>query len=113
MIYAAIASGVLLAISIARIVFLNSEVEILDDAGEKLQKVIEPEEAKYPIDYSTSETFVASQEKMPEQLQDEETEYAWATNARDLKKEGRTLWFGLAALSLIALVTSFIEFLRS
>ncbi|HEX7405684.1 MAG TPA: hypothetical protein VF307_07155, partial [Candidatus Nanopelagicaceae bacterium] len=62
MIYAAIASGVLLAISIARIVFLNSEVEILEDAGEKLQKVIEPEEAKYPIDYSTPETFVASQE---------------------------------------------------
>lgn len=113
MIYAAIASGVLLSISIARIVFLNSEVEILEDAGEKLQKVIEPEEVKYPIDYSTPETFVVSQEKMPEQLQEEETEYAWATNARDLKKEGRTLWFGLAALSLIALVTSFIEFVRS
>jgi phosphoribosyl-ATP pyrophosphohydrolase len=113
MIYAAMVAGILLAISIARIVYLNSEVEILDDAGEKLQKVIEPEEAKYPIDYSTLETAAASHDRIPEVLQEEETEYAWATNARDLKKEGRTLWYGLALLSLIGLVTSFIEFLRS
>jgi len=113
MIYAVMVAGILLAISTARIVFLNSEVEILDDAGEKLQKVIEPQEPNYPIDYSTPETFIASQEKMPEELQEEETEYAWATNARDLKKEGRTVWYGLALLSLIGMVAAFIEFIRS
>ena len=113
MIYAVMVAGILLAISTARIVFLNSEVEILDDAGEKLQKVIEPQEVKYPIDYTTPETIVASQKEMPQDLQEEETEYAWATNARDLKKEGRTIWYGLALLSLVAMVAAFIGFVRS
>ena len=113
MIYAAMLAAVLFAISMARIVLLNSEVEILETAGEKLQKVIEPQEAKFPIDYSTPESIAASQENMPEALQEEETEYAWATNASDMKKGGRTLWWGLALLSVIAFVTAFIGFIRS
>ena len=113
MIYAAMLAAILFAISIARIVFLNSEVEILDTAGEKLQKVIEPQEAKFPIDYTTPETIAASQDKVPEELQEKETEYAWATNASDMKKGGRTLWWGLALLSIIAFVTAFIGFIRS
>jgi hypothetical protein len=113
MIYAAMLAAVLFAISMARIVFLNSEVEILETAGEKLQKVIEPQEAKFPIDYSTPESIATSQENMPEALQEEETEYAWATNASAMKKGGRTLWWGLALLSVIAFVTAFIGFIRS
>jgi phosphoribosyl-ATP pyrophosphohydrolase len=113
MIYAAMLAAILFAISIARIVFLNSEVEILDTAGEKLQRVIRPQEEKYPIDYTTPETIASSQEKLPEELQEEETEYAWATNASELKKEGRTLWWGLALLSVVAFVTAFIGFIRS
>jgi len=113
MIYAAMLAAIVFAISMARIVYLNSEVEILDDAGEKLQKVIEPQEEKFPIDYTSPETVAASQEKIPEVLQEEETEYVWATTARDIKKEGRTLWYGLALLSFVALVTALVEFIRS
>lgn len=113
MIYAAIAAAIVFAISVARIIFLNSEVETLDTAGVKLQKVIKPLEAKFPIDYTTPETIAASQEKIPEELQEEETELAWATTARDLKKEGRTVWYGIAILSLIAFITAFVDLLRS
>ena len=113
MIYAAIVAAALFAISVARIFFLNSEVKTLDTAGTKLEMVIKPQAVKYPIDYTTPETYAASQEKMPQELQEEETEYAWATAARDLKKEGRTLWYGIAILSLVALVTEFIELIKN
>jgi hypothetical protein len=90
MIYAAIVAAAILTISIWRIVFLNSEVKTLDNAGIKLKKAIKPQER-----------------------QEAETEYAWTTNARDLKKEGRTMWYGLALLSLVVLITAVIELLKN
>lgn len=113
MIYATILVAVLLVISIARIVFLNSEIKTIDTAGVKFHALIASWEAQYPIDYTTPETYAASKEKMPKELQEAETEYAWATNARDSKKEGRTIWYGCALLSLIALIAALVELMRS
>lgn len=38
-----------------------------------------------------------------------ETEREWATNARDSKKESRTIWFGASAMALIALIAAIVE----
>ncbi|MEK6648038.1 MAG: hypothetical protein AABY37_01835 [Actinomycetota bacterium] len=113
MIYATILVAALLAISIARILFLNAEIKTIDMAGVKFHALIASWEAQYPIDYTTPETYAASKEKMPKELAEAETEYAWATNARDSKKESRTIWYGFALLSLVALVTASIELIRN
>lgn len=104
MIYGAILAAVLLAISIARIVFLNSEIRTLDTAGVKFHTLIGAWEAENPIDYTTPETYATSKEKMPKELQEAETEYSWLSNERDSKKESRTVWCGGAFLALVALV---------
>lgn len=113
MIYVTILVAALLAISIARIVFLNSEIKILDTAGVKFHALIGSQEAQYPIDYTTPETYAASKEKMPKELQEAETEYAWLSNARDSKKESRTIWYGFTLLFAVALVAASIELIRS
>jgi fructoselysine-6-P-deglycase FrlB-like protein len=38
-----------------------------------------------------------------------ETEREWATNARDSKKESRTIWLGASAMALIALIAAIVE----
>ena len=38
-----------------------------------------------------------------------ETEREWASNARDSKKESRTMWLGASAMALVALVTAIVE----
>jgi hypothetical protein len=37
-----------------------------------------------------------------------ETEREWATNARDSKKESRTVWLGASAMALIAFVAAIV-----
>lgn len=37
------------------------------------------------------------------------TEREWATNARDSKKESRTIWLGASAMALIAFVAAIVE----
>ncbi len=108
MVYAMISAAALLAISIARIIFLNSEIKTLDAAGVKFHALIGPWEAENPIDYTTPETYAASKEKMPKDLQDAETEYAWLSNERDSKKESRTIWYGCAILFLAVTVITLI-----
>ena len=113
MIYATILVAVLLAISIARIILLNSEIKTIDTAGVRFHGRIASREAQFPIDYTTPETYTASMEKMPKELQEAETEYAWVTNASDSKKESRTMWRGFALLFLVALVAASIELIRN
>ena len=95
MIYATIAVALLFGISIGRIFSLNKEIKELDAAGRKFHKVVD----------SKNDGSVASQEA--------ETEYEWATNARDLKKESRTVWSGFALLFIIAMIAGIIEGLRT
>lgn len=113
MIYATILVAALLAIAIARIIFLNSEIKTLDTAAVKFHTLVGSEEARYPIDYTTSETYAASIEKLPKELQEAETEYAWAMNARDSKKGSRTIWYGCALLLLVALGAASVELIRN
>lgn len=103
MIFATILAAVFLAISVARIISLNSEIKTFETAGVKFHTLIASWEAENPIDYTTPESYAASKEKMPKELQEVETEYAWLSNERDLKKESRTIWYGCAFLSLVAL----------
>ncbi|OIQ73003.1 hypothetical protein GALL_453640 [mine drainage metagenome] len=84
-----IVTAVLLAASSARIVFLNSEIKTLEASCVEFQARI-----------------ATWGDKSPKDLQEAETEYAWLTNERDSKKESRTIWYGAALLSLIALVIS-------
>lgn len=113
MIYAMIFTATLLVICSGRIVYLNSEIRTLKSAGEKFRSVLEAWEAEFPIDYSTPETIAASKARMPKDLQDAETEYAWATNALDSKKGSRTIWLGADLLCLIGLIAISIELSKS
>jgi hypothetical protein len=100
-IYVTILAALLLVFSIIRIVSLNAEVGALDTAGTKTQELVTSWEAKNPLDASSPEAFAASKSKMPQDIQEAETEYLWLWNERDSKKESRTLWFGGAILALV------------
>lgn len=113
MIYAVILTATLLVLCLGRVVYLNSEIRTINNAGLKFRSLLEKWEAEFPIDYSTSETISASKAKMPKDLQDAETEYLWATNALDSKKQARTIWYGGAILSLAGLTAAFVEITRS
>ena len=107
MVYATIFVALILALSIARIVFLNSEIKTLDSASEKFLALVDSWRASSP----KGDTALAHE--MPKEIQEAETEYEWATNARDSKKESRTIWLGAALMALIALVTAVVELSRN
>jgi hypothetical protein len=50
---------------------------------------------------------------MPKEIQEAQTEYEWAVNARDSKKESRTIWLGASAMALVALIAAIIELAQS
>lgn len=52
---------------------------------------------------------VAVAHEMPKEIQEALTESEWAVNARDSKKESRTIWLGASVMVLIALVTAVVE----
>jgi hypothetical protein len=101
MIYVTVLAALLLVFSIVRIVSLNAEVGTLETAGTKTQELVTSWEAKNPLDATSPETFAASKSKMPQDVQEAETEYLWLRNERDSKKESRTLWFAGAILALV------------
>lgn len=103
MIYATILVALVLALCIARIFFLNSEIKALDLAGEKFESQVEEWRA------TSAKGGIAVVHEMPKEIQEALTESEWATNARDSKKESRTIWLGASAMALIALVTAIVE----
>lgn len=103
MIYATILLALILALCIARIYFLNTEVKALDDAGEKFASQVESWRD------SSAKGGVAVVHEMPKEVQEALTESEWANNARDSKKESRTIWMGASLMVLIALITSIVE----
>lgn len=113
MIYALILVATLLILCLGRVVYLNSEIRTIKNAGVKFRRLLEKWEAEFPIDYSSPESISASKARMPKDLKDAETEYAWATNALDSKKGARTIWYGATLLSLVGLVAAFVEVIRS
>lgn len=107
MTYATIFVALVLALCITRIYFLNSEIKALDKAGKKFSHEVEAWRS------ASAKGGVAVTHEIPKEVQEAQTEYEWATNARDSKKESRTIWFGAAALALIALITAIVELSRN
>lgn len=107
MIYVAILAALLLVGSIARIFSLNSEIKTLEKTGDGLQARIASWESENPIDFTSPDTYAETKARMPKELQEAEVEFEWFSNERDSKKESRTIWFGAAALLLIATVIAF------
>ena len=103
MIYATIFLALILALCIARIYYLNSEVMTLNLAGEKFSTQVEVWRTM------TATGGVAVVHDMPKEIQEALTESEWAINARDSKKESRTIWLGASVMVLIALVTAIVE----
>ena len=103
MIYATIFLALILALCIVRIYYLNSEVKTLNLAGEKFSRQVEVWRAMSP------KGGVAVVHEMPKEIQEALTESEWAINARDSKKESRTIWRGASLMVLIALVTAIVE----
>jgi hypothetical protein len=110
-IYVTIVAALFLVFSIVRIVLLNAEVRTLDAAGARTQQVVASWEAVNPLDAASPETYAASKAKMPQDIQEAETEYLWLWNERDSKKESRTIWFGAAILALaVGVIALFVHF---
>lgn len=107
MTYATVFVALVLALCIARIYFLNSEIKTLGVAATKFSGQVETWRSTSP------KGGVAVTHEMPKEIQEAFTEFEWATNARDSKKESRTIWLGAAAMALIALVTAVIELSRN
>jgi hypothetical protein len=103
MIYATIFLALILLLCIARIYFLNSEVKELDRAGEMFASQVETWRQ------ASAKGGVAVVHEMPKEIQEALTESEWAINARDSKKESRTIWLGASVMALIALVTAIVE----
>jgi hypothetical protein len=103
MIYATIFVALILALCLARIFYLNSEIKELNLAGEKFGHQVEAWQAM------SAKGGVAVAHEMPKEIQEALTESEWAINARDSKKESRTIWLGASAMALIALVTAIVE----
>ncbi len=103
MIYTTILLALIFVLCLARIHFLNSEVKELDLAGRKLSAQIDHWSS------GAAKGGVAVTHEAPVEIQEVQTEYEWATNARDSKKESRTIWLGASAMALIALVAAIVE----
>lgn len=103
MIYATIFVALVLISCLVRIYFLNSEVKELDAGARDFQRVIEHWAS------TSAKGGVAVTHEMPKEIQEAQTEYEWAVNARDSKKESRTIWLGASAMALIALVAAIVE----
>jgi hypothetical protein len=110
-IYVTVLAALFLVFSIVRIVLLKAEIRTLDTAGTETQKRVASWEMKNPLDTTSPETFAASKLKMPQDIQEAETEYLWLWNKRDSKKESRTVWFGGAILALVVgVIALFVHF---
>lgn len=103
MLYATIFVALILVSCIVRIYFLNSEIKELDVGAEKFLSRVENWAS------TSAKGGVAVTHEMPKEVQEAQTEYEWAINARDSKKESRSIWIGASAMALIALVAAIVE----
>lgn len=88
---------------LARIALLNREIKTLNTASSEFSARVEGCRS------SPLKCGVAVEHEMPKEVQEALTEYDWAINARDSKKESRTIWVGAVAVLLIALGTAVVE----
>lgn len=106
MIYATIFVALILIFCLVRIYFLNSEIRDLDKgAGDFLRRI----QTWQSSVTSRSETSTI---EVPKDVQEAQTEYEWAINARDSKKESRTVWFGASVLALVAFIAAIVALIQ-
>ncbi len=103
MLYATIFVALILVSCTVRIYFLNSEIKELDIGAKKFLSRVENWAS------TSAKGGVAVTHDVPKDVQEAQTEYEWAINARDSKKESRTIWLGASAMALIALVAAIVE----
>lgn len=99
---AAIALGILCAMAIGRVIFLNAEIRTLDVASGRFGNLVEGWTRAHPESVPIPASIVEAQ-----------TEFDWLVNARDSKKEVRTVWVGGALLALILLVSAIMKINRN
>ncbi|MBI3429069.1 MAG: hypothetical protein HY050_03220 [Actinobacteria bacterium] len=99
---AAIVIGILTAIAVGRVIFLNAEIRTLDAASRRFGNLTEGWKSVH-----------SESAPIPASMVEAQTEFDWLINARDSKKEVRTVWVGGALLSLILLVSAVVEINRN
>lgn len=107
MIYATILVASILIACLVRIYFLNAEIRELDVGARRFLDRVEGWVA------TSAKGGVAVTHEMPKEVQEAQTEYEWAVNARDSKKESRTIWLGATVMALVALVAAIVELFQS
>ena len=99
---AAIVIGILSAMAMGRVIFLNAEIKTLDAASLRFGGLIEGWRKLHPAGEPT-----------PTNIFEAQTEYEWLVNARDSKKEARAVWFGGAVLLVVLLASALFEAVRN
>lgn len=89
-------------VTLGRVVFLDAEIKTLDSASLRFGKLVKGWQAAH-LDDSPP----------PSNIIEAEIEYDWLINARDSKKESRTVWLGASALLVVLLVSAIIEIGRN
>lgn len=107
MAYATILIALIFIACLVRIYFLNSEIKDLDQGAKKFLSRVENWAS------NSAKGGVAVVHEMPKEIQEAQTEYEWAVNARDSKKESRTIWLGASAMALVALIAAIVELTQS
>lgn len=89
-------------VTLGRVVFLDAEIKTLDSASLRFGKLVKGWQATHIADSPP-----------PSNIIEAEIEYDWLINARDSKKESRTVWLGASALLVVLLVSAIIEIGRN
>lgn len=94
--------ALLTILTLGRVVFLDAEIKTLDSASLRFGKLVKGWQATHIADSPP-----------PSNIIEAEIEYDWLINARDSKKESRTVWLGASALLVVLLVSAIIEIGRN
>ncbi|HUW87662.1 MAG TPA: hypothetical protein VMW30_04710 [Candidatus Paceibacterota bacterium] len=94
--------AILTVLTLGRVVFLDAEIRTLDSAGLRFGRLVKGWQAGHIADTPP-----------PPNIVEAEIEYDWLVNARDSKKESRTIWLGTSALLVVLLVSAIIQIARN
>lgn len=94
--------AILTVLTLGRVVFLDAEIKTLDSAALRFGRLVKGWQATHLADTPP-----------PPNIIEAEVEFDWLVNARDSKKESRTVWLGTSALLVVLLVSAIIEIARN
>ncbi|MDP1712326.1 MAG: hypothetical protein Q8K86_07695 [Candidatus Nanopelagicaceae bacterium] len=99
---ALIVIAILTVLTLGRVVFLDAEIKTLDSATLRFGRLVKGWQATHALGTPP-----------PSNVIEAEVEYDWLVNARDSKKESRTVWLGTSALLMVLLVSAIIEIVQN